>query len=246
MDRNPAVRKQNGKGKQIGNLILRGLPRTECNQVFSSAEMVRWGSRQLVHEAGETIRSGYFLNYGLASVLMVQPGGQGVEVCLIGKEGFVGLPVIFGFRTSGVRVVTQVEGTAYRVEVETLRRILPHCPQLESQLQRFSMILGMQSMQLAACNRIHDIEERLASRLLMSHERIGGEILPLTHEFLGRMLGIRRSSVTVAASMLQKEGMISYKRGSVTIVNKARLEEAACDCYRIIQQQEDKWHRETC
>jgi CRP-like cAMP-binding protein len=246
MDKDRVTRGRKEEETKIGNLILRGLPQRECTQLFNSMELMRLKPRQLMHEAGETIRSGYFLNNGLASVLMVQPDGGAVEVCLIGKEGFVGLPIIFGFRTSGVRVVTQVEGTAYRVEVETLRRILPHCPQLESQLQRFSMILGMQSMQLAACNRIHDIEERLASRLLMSHERIGGEILPLTHEFLGRMLGIRRSSVTVAASMLQKEGMISYKRGSVTIVNKARLEEAACDCYRIIRQQGDKWQMETC
>jgi CRP-like cAMP-binding protein len=244
MDRNPAVRKQNGKGKQIGNLILRGLPRTECNQVFSSAEMVRWGSRQLVHEAGETIRSGYFLNYGLASVLMVQPGGQGVEVCLIGKEGFVGLPVIFGFRTSGVRVVTQVEGTAYRVDVDTLEKILPQCPELESQLQHFSMILGMESMQMAACNRLHDVEERLASKLLMSHERIGGKTLPFTQEFLAQMLGTRRSGVTVAAGILQKAGIIEYRRGNLTIVDKAKLEQAACDCYQIIQRQKNKWQAE--
>jgi CRP-like cAMP-binding protein len=230
---------------QIGNLILRGLPQKQCTQLFSSMELVRLQPRQVMHEAGETIRSGYFLNDGLVSVLMVQPDGEAVEVCLIGKEGFVGLPVIFGFRSSGVRVVTQVEGPAYRVDVDTLRGILPQGPKLESLLQRFSMILGMESMQLAACNRLHGVEERLASRLLMTHEQIGGKTLVFTHEFLAQMLGIRRASVTVAANILQKAGVISYKRGSVAIVNKARLEEAACGCYRIIRQQENKWQMET-
>ena len=245
MDKDYATRGQKQEETKIGNLILRSLPQKRCTQLFSSMELVRLKPHQLMHEAGETIRSGYFLNDGLVSVLIVQPNGEAVEVCLIGKEGFVGLPVIFGFRTSGVRVVTQVEGTAYRVDVDTLRRILPQCPELESQLQRFSMILGMESMQLAACNRLHGVEERLASKLLMSHERIGGETLPFTQEFLAQMLGTRRSGVTVAAGFLQKAGMIEYKRGSVTIVDKAKLEDAACDCFQIIQRQKNKWQAET-
>src|SRR4029077_1848122 len=141
------------------------------------------------------------------------PDGKSVEVALIGKEGFVGLPVIFGFKTSALRVVTQADGTAYRVDVPTLLKILPDCPELERRLQRFSMILAMQSTQLAACNRLHDVEERLARWLMMSHDRIGGKTMPLTQEFLGQMLGARRSSVSVAASMLQKAGMITYTRG---------------------------------
>jgi CRP-like cAMP-binding protein len=243
MDRNPAVRRQ--VENQIGNLILRGLPQKQCTQLFSSMELVRLQPRQVMHEAGETIRSGYFLNDGLVSVLMVQPNGEAVEVCLIGKEGFVGLPVICGFRTSGVRVVTQVEGTAYRVDVDTLRRILPQCTELESQLHHFSMFVAMESMQMAACNRLHSVEERLASKLLMSQERIGGKTLPFTQKFLAQMLGIRRSGVTIAAGILQKAGMIEYRRGNVTIVNKGKLEEAACDCFQIIQRQKNKWQAET-
>jgi CRP-like cAMP-binding protein len=206
---------------------------------------VRLKPNQLLHEAGEIIRSGYFLNDGLCSVLTVQPGGESVEVGLIGKEGFVGVPIIFGLRTSVVRVVTQVEGTAYRVDVDTLRRILPQCPELGSQLQRFSMILGMESMQLAACHRLHDVKQRLASKLLMSHDRIGGKTLSFTQESVAQMLGIRRSGVSIASGILQKAGMIAYKRGNITIVNKTKLEEAACDCRQIIQRQKDKWQAET-
>jgi CRP-like cAMP-binding protein len=185
------------------------------------------------------------MNNGMASVLTVQPDGKSVEVGLIGKEGFVGLPVIFGFKTSALRVNVQADGTAHRVDVPTLLKILPKCPQLERRLQRYSMIFAMQSTQLAACNRLHEVDERLARWLLMSHDRIGGETMPLTQEFLGQMLGARRASVSVAASTLQKAGMITYTRGNVTLVDKVKLKETACDCYSIIQQQKNTWQEET-
>ena len=171
----------------------------------------------------------------------MQPDGKSVEVGLIGKEGFVGIPIIAGFRSSPTRVITQGEGTAYRVDADTLTKILPHCPQLQIELQRYAQQLAMQSTQIAACNRLHEVDERLARWLLMSRERIGSDELPLTQEFLSHMLGTRRSSVSVAASMLQKAGMITYTRGNVTILDKSKLEDASCDCYEIIQRQLKNW-----
>src|SRR6266567_985928 len=241
----PSSGNTDGDGREVGNIILRSLPRKEFSQLFPSLEFVRLQLHQVLQEAGEAIRSGYFLNSGLGSVLTTQPDGKTVEVGLIGNEGFVGVPVIFGFKTSGLRVITQGAGTAYRVEVDTLLRILPRCPELEKQLQRFSMMMGMQSTQLAACNRLHDVVERLARWLLMSHDRMGGTILPLTQEFLSHMLGTRRASVTVAAGTLQKAGMIKYSRGSVSIVNRQKLEAQACDCYQVIERQKQKWEAET-
>src|ERR1700728_960156 len=237
--------KRENDRSEVGNIILLGLPPAEWVQLFSSLEFVRLRLHQVLHETGEAIKSGYFLNEGMSSVLTVQPDGESVEVGLIGKEGFVGLPVIFGFKTSGLRVVTQGDGTGYRLDVEFLLRILPQCPELQKQLQRFSLILGMQSTQLAACNRLHEVVERLARWLLMSQDRIGGRSLPLTQEFLGQMLGTRRASVSEAASSLQKVGMISYTRGNVTVLNRSKLEKTACDCYDIIQLQKRKWQAET-
>lgn len=239
----PSVR-TDGHGRKVGNQILQSLSRRESARLFSSLELVRLKLHQVMHETGEVIRSAYFLNDGMASVLTVQPDGRSVEVGLIGKEGFVGLPVIFGFKTSALRVVTQADGTAYRVDVPTLLNILPQCPELERQLQRYSMILAMQSTQLAACNRLHEVEERLARWLMMCHDRIEGTTMPLTQEFLGQMLGARRSSVSVAASVLQKAGMITYTRGNVTLLDKDKLEDAACDCYSIIQRQKKNWQGE--
>lgn len=240
----PPARKDVNRNR-VGNVILLNLPRRESTRIFSSLELVRLKLHQLIHEAGEVIRSAYFMNDGMSSVLTVQPDGKSVEVGLIGKEGFVGLPVIFGFKTSALRVVTQADGTAYRIDVPTLLRILPECPELEGQLQRFSMVLAMQSTQLAACNRLHGVTERLARWLMMSHDRIGGKTMPLTQEFLGQMLGARRATVSVAAGRLQKAGMISYTRGNVTLLNRNKLVKAACDCYGIIQQQKRNWQAET-
>lgn len=225
----------------VSNLILSGLPRRESLRLFASLELMRLKLHQVIHEAGEVIRSAYFMNEGMASLLTVQPDGESVEVGLIGKEGFVGLPAVFGFKTSILRVVTQADGTAYRIDVPTLLKIIPHCPELERRLQRFSMILAMQSAQVAACNRLHDVEERLARWLMMSHDRIGGTTMPLTQEFLGQMLAIRRSSVSIAAGILQKAGTITYTRGNVTVLDKAKLKLAACDCYDIIRGQQEDW-----
>jgi CRP-like cAMP-binding protein len=239
----PSLR--DGDGRAIGNLILKSISRKESTRLIPHLEFVRLKLHQVLHETGETIKSVYFLNEGLGSVLTTQPDGKSIEVGLVGNEGFAGAPVIFGFRTSGLRVVTQGDGTAYRVDAGALMKILPRCPELQRQLQQFSMILGMQSTQLAACNRLHDVVERLARWLLMSHDRIGSKTLPLTQGFLGQMLGCRRASVTVAANALQKAGMIAYSRGNVSILNRPKLEETACSCYRIIEQQKRKWLAET-
>ncbi|MGB7822529.1 MAG: cyclic nucleotide-binding domain-containing protein, partial [Candidatus Sulfotelmatobacter sp.] len=108
--------KRNNDRSEVGNIILRGLPPTEWTEIFASLEFVRLKFHQVLHEAGEAIKSGYFLNEGMSSVLTVQPDGESVEVGLIGREGFVGLPAIFGFKTSALRIITQGDGTAYRVD----------------------------------------------------------------------------------------------------------------------------------
>src|SRR5207253_10548431 len=119
------------------------------------------------------------------------------------------------------------------------------CPQLEKKLNRYSQAFALQATQVAACNRLHEVEERLARWLLMSQDRIGGNQVPLTQEFLAHMLGTRRASVTVAAGILQKAGLITYQRGHVKIVDRTQLEGAACECYEIMQQQDKKWRNES-
>jgi CRP-like cAMP-binding protein len=240
----PSSLRNDGDGNHIRNSILLGLSAKECEILFSKLEFVRLKLHQVLYEAGDAIKSGYFVNSGMMSVLAVQPDGKSVEVGLIGKEGFVGLPLLVGYSKSPTRIVTQADGTAYRCDGEALRQIMRKCPELEQQLHRYVQRFAMQTTQIAACNRLHDVEERLARWILMSQDRIESDHLPLTQEFLAQMLGARRSSVTVAAGTLQKAGLISYTRGSVAISNRKRLEEAACDCYGIVRRQLKDWEEE--
>jgi CRP-like cAMP-binding protein len=164
-----------------------------------------------------------------------------VEVGLIGKEGFSGTPLVAGFRTSHTRTVVQAEANAFRIDADALRVLLAKCPQLEHQLNRFTQLMAVQVTQVAACNRLHEVNERLARWLLMTQDRVGSKHLPLTQEFLGQMLGTRRSSVTVSAGTLQKAGLISYTRGNVTILDRRNLEDASCDCYALLTRQVREW-----
>ena len=244
--RNSACRRsgQNVDGHAIHNEILRGLPKNECDALFSELEFIQLRTHDELQEMGEPIKDAYFVNRGLASILTVMGDGKSVEVGLAGKEGFVGVALAAGFSTSPTRVVTQVEGDAFRVSAAKLRDVLRQCPQLEKRLHRFSQALGLQATQVAACNRLHEVEERLARWLLMSQDRIGSDVIPLTQEFLAHMLGTRRASVTVAAGILQKAGLITYERGKVRILNRDKLEKAACECYQVMIKMSRNWQNE--
>lgn len=239
----PAIEtlRHDSDGNQIQNAILLALPSQEFEMILPKLEFVRLQLRQVLHEAGETLKSGYFCNSGMFSVLNVLPDGKSVEVGLVGKEGFSGSPLVAGFRTSHTRTVVQGDATAFRVDAEALRTLLPQCPRLERELNRYAQILGVQVSHVAACNRLHEVNERLARWLLMTQDRIGIDSLQLTQEFLSQMLGTRRSSVTVSAGQLQKAGLIVYTRGNVRILDRHRLEAAACDCYAAMTLQIKEW-----
>jgi len=230
--------------RSIRNEILLSLPPKECAAVLSDLEFVEMRSYDLLNEMGEPIEYCYFMNSGMTSILTIMGDGKGVEVGLTGKEGFIGLPLIVGLKTSATRAIVQISGSAYRLSAQQIVQALAKCPQLTRKLNRYSQELAMQATQVAACNRLHDVEKRLARWLLMSQDRVGGEVVPLTQEFLSHMLGTRRASVTVAAGILQRAGLIKYSRGSVTIVNRAKLEDAACECYAIISRQSQNWRNE--
>jgi CRP-like cAMP-binding protein len=230
--------------RSIRNEILLSLPSKECAAVLADLEFVEMRNYDLLNEMGEPIEYCYFMNSGMTSILTIMGDGKGVEVGLTGKEGFIGLPVIVGLKTSATRAIVQITGSAFRLSTPQLLLALTKCPQLVQKLNRYSQELGMQATQVAACNRLHQVEQRLARWLLMSQDRIGADVVPLTQEFLSHMLGTRRASVTVAAGILQKAGLIKYVRGAVTIVNRAKLEDAACECYAIINRQSQNWRNE--
>jgi CRP-like cAMP-binding protein len=241
-DRHSAnVSHADGDGHRVLNTILLDLPPNEARQVYPTLEYVRLNAHHLLHEAGETVKSAYFCNSGMISILSVFPDGKTVEVGLVGNEGFVGLPLVAGFRTTPTRAIVQIDATAFRTSEAALSGLLRQCPVLERRLQQFSQIAAMETTQIAACNRVHEVEERLARWLLMTADRTGNHSLPLTQELLSQMLGTRRASVTVAAGILQKAGLIRYTRGRVEILSRAKLEQASCDCYESMSAQRKKW-----
>jgi CRP-like cAMP-binding protein len=150
-----------------------------------------------------------------------------------------------GFQTAPTRAISQLDATAFRIDGETLIALLAQSPVLERRLLQYSQVFAMEVTQVAACNRLHEVHERLARWLLMCADRVNSNELALTQEFLGQMLGTRRSSVTVAAGILQKAGIIAYNRGNVKIVNRRRLEDASCECYGLMQRQIQRWHADS-
>jgi len=232
-------------GQPVNNEILLSLPARERDLIFPQLTYLELKTYSVLHEPGEPIKFGYFLNSGLASVLTVLAEGKSVEVGLTGREGFVGLPLIVGFSTSPTRTVIQIEASGFRINAKNLMQVMRQSPGLENRLQRYVQILGMQGTQVAACNRLHEVDERLARWLLMCQDRIGSNFVPLTQEFLAHMLGTRRASVTVAAGILQKAGLITYQRGHVNIVDRVQLETASCECYEMMKQQTRKWRSES-
>ena len=232
-------------GHAIHNEILLSLSAKECAAVFANLDFVELPTGTIGNELGETIKDCYFVNSGLFSILSVLSDGKSVEVGLTGKEGFVGLPLVVGLKTSAARSIVQIAGTAFRIKADKMKDVLRQCPLLEKALNRYAQTLAVQSTQVAACNRLHEVEERLSRWLLMCQDRIGGEDIPLTQDFLAHMLGTRRASVTVAAGILQKAGLITYNRGKVHIVNRENLKDAACECYESITEQVRNWKNES-
>lgn len=231
-------------GQSIRNGILLALPSDERAALFSKLEFVSLPVRTVLNEVGKPIQFAYFMNDGLASILSISSKAKSVEVGLCGREGFVGLPLVAGFGTSPTRAIVQVAGSAFRITSKNLVAALRECPRLAVALQRFVQEMALQSSQVAACNRLHEVDERLARWLLMSQDRLDGNNVALTQEFLAHMLGTRRASVTVAAGVLQKAGLITYKRGAVKIESRRRLEKAACECYEILIRQLKNWRAE--
>ena len=219
------------------NHILQALPSREYERLLPQLHPVSLVQGQVLFDVGAPILSGYFVNTGLVSCLTVMSNGDSVEVGLLGHEGFAGLPILLNIAHSSALINVQVKGDAWRIDADALHTLLPELPMLERLLSRFSYLQALQAQQIAACNRLHEVDERLSRCLLMTQDRVHLEILPLTHDLLAGMLGTRRSSVTVAAGILQRAGILDYRRGRVHILDRKGLEHAACECYPVIHTQ---------
>jgi len=224
------------EGTPVRNRILLALPEGEYQTLRSFVSPVDLPQQTILHEAGARLEFVYFPNHGLISLVVVTREGKTVEVGMVGNEGVIGTPAILGFSHSPHRAVVQIAGEGLRLRVEALRNLLPLTPQLQLLASRQAVIQSMQAAQAAACNRLHRIEQRLARWLLIMQDRADNRPLFVTHDSLASMLGTDRPSVSLAAHDLQTKGAIGYSRGVVHILSRQKIEEAACECYRVMQQ----------
>jgi CRP-like cAMP-binding protein len=217
-----------------GNRLLDALPTAVQESLVSNLTPVSLGMKTVLFEPGEPIGAVHFPLNGVISLVTALEDGGIVEVATIGNEGVVGVPLVPG-GSLAVRAICQVPGQALTMDAAAFASLLTRHEALNQLMQNYLQALFGQVAQAAACNRLHSNEERLSRWLLMSHDRVGSDSFPITHEFLGQMLGSRRATVTLSAGLLQAAGLIRYHRGHVTILDRPGLEGVSCECYGVIK-----------
>jgi CRP-like cAMP-binding protein len=222
------------------NRLLSALDRATFQTLAPSLERVPLKLKQTIYEAGKPMRYVYFPVNGVLSMLARIDENALVEVATIGNEGMVGLPLFLGAEQSPGTMISQVPGEALRMSGEAFLKATATAGPLLRLLHRYTQALMVQISQGNACNRMHSIEERCARWLLLTHDRVDSDEFTLTQEFLGDMLGVRRASVNLVASLFQRAGFIRYSRGRITILNRAGLESAVCGCYTIIREEYER------
>lgn len=201
-----AGERTNIEGKPVSNKVLLAIPDNEFQLIRPDLVFLELPDRLSLHEPTQNIEFVYFPNRGMVSQVVVTKDGRTVEVGVVGSEGYVGAGLAVGLSRSSVREIVQIAGDGFRILGNALERVLQSAPQLRMMLSRHSGLQGMQVAQTAACNRLHDIQQRLARWLLMTQDRVHLGVLPITHDFIATMMGTDRSTVSLAASSAAKKG----------------------------------------
>ena len=195
---------------------------------------------EVVYEPGGRPEYVYFPTGAVVSLLYTMQDGATAEVGMTGNDGIVGVALFLGGDTTPNRAIVQIAGGAFKMGARVLQEEFARGGPVQLLLLRYTQALITQISQTAVCNRLHAVEKRLCRWLLLSHDRVQSDELAMTHEFISNMLGGRRESVTVAAARLQDAGLINYSRGHITILDRAGLESAVCECYRIVRNEFDR------
>ena len=214
------------------NQILRAISQEDTGKFFSDLHPVSLPLKQIIYEVGAPLEHVYFIKGGVASILTRMNNGDSIEAGMIGPEGVVGLSALLGGEISSQQVIVQAPVTALRMTSVDCKAAFDESAAVRVVMLRYGLRLLDIASQTAACNRLHSLKERCARWLLMMHDRLRSDEMPLTHEFLSIMLGVRRTRVTEAAGELQRGGLIRYGRGLVTILDRPGLTATTCECYR--------------
>jgi CRP-like cAMP-binding protein len=232
---------QKGEEILLENRILGGLSRKEYARIAPDLQHVTLKARQVLYEPGGLMHWAYFLDTASVSILSQAEDGTSIEVSLVGSEGVIGIPIVLRAFRLPYRVVVQGPGTAWRMKADVLRKEFDRCDRFHELLLHYVHALLVQLAQSSACNQFHTTRQRLCRWLLASQDLLGSSELRSTQEVLSQMLGVNRGSANQAAGSLQRAGLIRYHRGNITILNRPGLETAACECYRIIRTEADRF-----
>jgi CRP-like cAMP-binding protein len=217
----------------IRNQILTRLSAEKYPRLFSSLKQVHLDPQQVLYHAEDDIRFVYFINHGMASLLSITAEGDTIEVANVGNEGLLGIPVLLRQVKMPHEVVVQVPGDAFSINADVLKQEFERDGELKDQLLSYTHALATYMSQLSVCNHFHTLDKRLCRWLLITSHQVQSQSFYLTHEALSQVLGTARTGITMAATKLQRAGLIRYHRGRITILDRVRLEVSSCDCYQM-------------
>ena len=216
------------------NHLLAALPTAEFEALAAHLELVPMRLGEMLYEPGRQLSHAYFPTTSIVSLHYVMASGASAESAGVGNEGVVGVALFMGGDTTPSSAVVQTAGHAYRLEARVLKQEFSRAGSLQALLLRYTQALMTQMAQIAACNRHHSVEQQLCRWLLMTLDRLPGNELVMTQELISGMLGVRREGITEAAGRLQRDGLILYRRGHITVLDRRGLEKHACECYAVV------------
>ena len=222
------------------NSLLAALPDAEWKRWFSQLERVDMPLGQVLYEAGDTLKFMYFPITSIVSLLYVMENGASAEIAVVGKEGLVGVSLFMGGESTSSRAVVQSAGIGCRLNSKVMKSEFDRAGPVLHLLLRYTQALLTQMAQTAVCNRHHSLDQQLCRWLLLSLDRLDGNELVMTQELIANMLGVRREGVTEGALQLQKEGLIRYARGHITVLDREGLERRTCECYAVVKREYDR------
>ena len=217
------------------NLILAALPKAIFQRLASRLEFVEIALGHSLYESGSALQHVYFPVEGIVSLLYVTAGGNSAELAVVGSEGMIGVSLFMGGETTPNRAVVQSACKAYRLPASVLKEHFAEGGAVQLILLKFTQALITQISQTAVCNLHHSVDQQLCRWLLLSMDRLPGNQLQMTQELIANMLGVRRQGVTEAAGKLERDGLISYTRGLITVLDRAAIEERVCECYAVVK-----------
>jgi CRP-like cAMP-binding protein len=222
--------------KPVQNAILQGIPEREFLLLKPHLSFAEFKVAEYLHRQGNPITDAIFLNEGIGAMVIETSDARSVEVGTAGYECMIGLPIAVGLHQATYSILIQAPGHGFRVPVKAIKRVLPSAPELHQMLLRRLAIRYLLQVQNTACNRLHSLTQRLARWLLLMQDRLAGSRIATTHDIVSKMMGTDRATVSLAIADFERRGILRRGRGSLTIINRLRLRERSCECYKIFSE----------